>query len=125
MVEWGGLVRIRRPHGGSAAFMSAQHEKSWLFDDGMVVVGSANATDNSMNNCEEAVVCTRSLQAADAAREHFRRLWEDGEPVSAVWLGELITAKEMARAAAQADRARSQERGKSASRARSAGGERP
>ena len=130
VVEWGGSVRMRRPYGGSAAFMSAQHEKSWLFDDGMVVVGSANATDNSMNNCEEAVVCTRALKAADAAREHFGRLWGDSEPVTAVWLAAQIAAKEATRLAAQAVRAersqeRSQERSKSTSRARSVGGERP
>ena len=43
--EWGAQFRQRQP---SPGLTSAQHEKSWLFDDSMLAVGSMNLTYNSV-----------------------------------------------------------------------------
>ena len=53
--EWKVRMRLRRPRQG-AGMMSAQHEKVWLVDRACLMVGSANATGNSLENCEETVV---------------------------------------------------------------------
>ena len=61
--------------------MSAQHEKTWVFDETLWVCGSANATENSFTKCEEAVVFSRSEEMLRSLIGHHRRIWEDSEEV--------------------------------------------
>ena len=110
--EWRVQMRLRRPRQG-AGMMSAQHEKVWLVDRACLMVGSANATGNSLENCEETVVVL-SREAAIAKYEgHFAGLWATSEPVP--W--ELLKQKEDARVD---ERARRLPRGSAKARERSA-----
>ena len=55
--------------------MSYQHEKCWSIDHEMIFLGSANATHNSMENCEEdAVAITEPSVVAKVVlhMEHVR-----------------------------------------------------
>ena len=79
MTEWGAKLRSRKP---GTSFNSAQHEKSWLFDRQMVVVGSMNLTTNSVLNCEESVCATREMGAVDAYAAHYSAIWEEAEEVT-------------------------------------------
>ena len=76
--DWGVEFRVRRP---SPGMTSAQHEKTWLVDSHLLVVGSANATRNSFDKCEETVIVTQSRQLIGIHAHHFQRIWDLGEPV--------------------------------------------
>ena len=78
LIEHGVEVRVRHPK--PARLFSAQHEKSVLIDDALAVVGSANWTHNSMENCEESVISTRARNVVQAARQHFEDMWSVAEP---------------------------------------------
>jgi len=93
--------------------MSAQHEKVWLIDRACLIVGSANATGNSLENCEETVVVLTREAAISKYEEHFAGLWASSEPVP--W--ELLKQKEDARLD---ERARRPLRGSAKARERSA-----
>jgi len=79
MIEHGVQVRIRQP--GTKGF-ALQHEKVVTVDDAIGVVGSANWTHNSMENCEESVISTRSQEVVRQMRAHFERVWEDAEELT-------------------------------------------
>jgi len=78
MKEWGVHMRTRRPKPGMT---SAQHEKTWLFDEALLVVGSANASFNSMTKCEETVIATRSKDLITAQAIHFDKIWETAKEI--------------------------------------------
>ena len=78
MSEWGAGFRMRQPGVG---LTSAQHEKTWLFDEEYLAVGSLNLTFNSATKCEENLLFTRERFAVEAARVHFVNLWRGGENV--------------------------------------------
>ena len=92
--EWGAEIRVRRPKPGMT---SAQHEKTWLFDDHVFLCGSANATANSFTKCEEAVTATKSPTLIASQVAHFEEIWEDAEEVD--WLE--LEEKEIASLAAK------------------------
>jgi hypothetical protein len=85
--EWGAHMRVRRPTSGMT---SAQHEKTWLFDNELLWVGSANATRNSFHKCEEASVVTKSEVLIQAQADHFDLVWEDSDEID--W--KALAAKE-------------------------------
>ena len=58
------------------------HMKSWLFDDQLLVAGSANASTNSTENCAEMMF---AIRAADAVLEHgcvFEKIWRKAKRVT-------------------------------------------
>ena len=108
--------RMRRPRPGMT---SAQHEKSWLFDEELLVVGSANATENSFTKCEEACIFTRNPDLIEIQADHFQKIWLDATEVD--WneirrledenleqRAEKTRAKAAAKAKALEERSRSQ-----------------
>ena len=56
MHKWGVKFRARKPN---PCFASIHHDKAWLFDRHLIILGSANATHNSHNNCSESDIGTR------------------------------------------------------------------
>ena len=56
MHEWGVNFRSRKPN---PCKTSIRHDKAWLFDRHLIILGSANATQNSQNNCSESDIGTR------------------------------------------------------------------
>jgi len=108
--------RMRRPASGMT---SAQHEKSWLFDEELLVIGSANATENSFTKCEEACIFTMNPDLIAIQADHFQKIWLDATEVD--WKqvkrledenleqrAEKARAKAAAKAKAQEERSRSQ-----------------
>ena len=88
-------MRTRRPMPGMT---SAQHEKTWLFDEALLIVGSANASFNSMTKCEETVIATRSKDLIEAQAAHFDKIWETAKEVDWVklkLLEEQITSNKL------------------------------
>jgi phosphatidylserine/phosphatidylglycerophosphate/cardiolipin synthase-like enzyme len=73
---WGVKIRVRTPAKG---IMSAQHEKVWLFDHNLLFLGSANATENSLNNCEETNVAITDHKCIEQWAEHFLKLWNTAQ----------------------------------------------
>ena len=73
---WGVKIRVRTPAKG---IMSAQHEKVWLFDHNLLFLGSANATENSLTNCEETNVAITDHECIEQWAEHFLRLWNTAQ----------------------------------------------
>ena len=80
-IENGLEVRLHQPDPSS--LFSAQHEKSVIVDEAIVLVGSANWTRNSMEHCEESVISTRAADVVAQASVHFEQLWLVAEPFSA------------------------------------------
>ena len=72
--DWGAHIRNRRPKTGG---FSIQHEKTWIFDRAMYFCGSMNATNNSVNLCEEAMLSTRCAAVVDKAITHFEGIWDN------------------------------------------------
>ena len=70
---WGVHMNVRCPGKG---ITSAQHEKTWIFDRHLMIIGSANCTYNSFTNCEEADVATQSPVLLASHIDHFAMLWE-------------------------------------------------
>ena len=99
LMECGAHVRTRKP---KAAFHSIQHEKSWMFDNRIIVTGSMNLTTNSATHCEENVCITREVGAVEAFRAHYVWIFGDARDVTQ---DELEMAQQK----------RSQSRGRSAS----------
>ena len=52
---------------------SIQHEKTWLFDKHMLMIGSMNATYNSVRNCEEVGIFMNTAREVSKAMEHVER----------------------------------------------------
>ena len=90
-LEWNVEVRFRQPSSGC---MSAQHEKSWIFDNKVIATGSFNLTKNSVLSCEEALVITNAVSVVDDMRAHFSRLWADSEVLTIPHLSGLIAHKQ-------------------------------
>ena len=76
--EWGVHMRARRPKSG---MMSYQHEKTWLFDQNLLIVGSWNCSENSTENCEEACVASKSPVLIASHNEHFDKLWRTAQEI--------------------------------------------
>ena len=76
--EWGVAVRLHRPPRGGFA---AQHQKTMLVDTCLYLCGSANLSENSLQNSVEAVVVTRGLSACEAAGRHFEAVWSASRPL--------------------------------------------
>ena len=70
---WGVHMRSRRPKSGMTSY---QHEKTWLFDSNLLIVGSWNCSENSTENCEEACIASRSQVLIASHAEHYDMLWE-------------------------------------------------
>ena len=76
--EWGAEIRTFKPH---SSLTSLMHAKSWLVDDAVAAICSANATENSLERCYEMLVVTRSLEVTRDLRSAFDALWQGGEPL--------------------------------------------
>ena len=88
--EWGIEIRTYSPTGGATALM---HAKSWLADDCVAALGSANATKNSMELCYEMVTVTRSLVVTRELRGAFDALWADSSPLDLDTLPDMQTLR--------------------------------
>ena len=104
---WGVHFRARNPKGN---MLSCQHEKTWLFDHNLLVVGSWNCSENSTNNCEEACIVSKSPDLIAEHGEHFAMLWSTAAEID--W--DEVGRKEENAQAAQLDK----QRGRSSSRRR-------
>ena len=62
---------------------SIQHEKTWIFDHKHIVLGSANATRNSLENCEEDAVSITEPTTVAEMTAHLAKIWDEGRPVTA------------------------------------------
>ena len=76
--EWGVHMRARRPKTGMTSY---QHEKTWLFDQNLLIVGSWNCSENSTENCEEACMASQSPVLIASHSEHFDKLWGTAQEI--------------------------------------------
>jgi len=104
---WGVHMRARSPKGN---LMSYNHEKTWLFDQNLLIVGSWNCSENSTNNCEEVCTASKSPVLIASQADHFDMLWETAKEID--W-DEIERKEEIAREALTASRNRSPSRSKS------------
>ena len=75
-----GNVSLRCPR-FDAAGMEALHLKQWVFDGGLLLVGSMNASKNSVIRCLEAGMISRYVSDVSIARKQFHDLWSEGSNV--------------------------------------------
>jgi phosphatidylserine/phosphatidylglycerophosphate/cardiolipin synthase-like enzyme len=80
LMRWGAEIRKCRP---TSSKYSSMHAKLWLIDGCVAVVGSANATHNSLENNAELVLVTRVESVVQSAATRFRTMWDGSEPVNA------------------------------------------
>ena len=76
--EWGVHMRARRPKSGMTSY---QHEKTWLFDQNLLIVGSWNCSENSTEHCEEACMASKSPVLIASHTEHFDMLWRTAQEI--------------------------------------------
>jgi phosphatidylserine/phosphatidylglycerophosphate/cardiolipin synthase-like enzyme len=88
LLEWG--VEIRHNLPGQGNIMSAQHQKTWLVDGGLLLYGSHNLSKNSARNADELLCATSVKSACDGFANHFEWLWDRSIAVEARELQELI-----------------------------------
>jgi phosphatidylserine/phosphatidylglycerophosphate/cardiolipin synthase-like enzyme len=88
LLDWG--VEIRHNLPGQGNIMSAQHQKTWLVDGGLLLYGSHNLSKNSARNADELLCATSVKSACDSFANHFEWLWDRSIAVGARELHELI-----------------------------------
>jgi len=88
LLEWN--VEIRHSLPGYGNMLSAQHQKSWLIDGGMLLYGSHNLSKNSARNCDELLSATCVKSACDDFASHFEWLWDRSLAVEKQELRSLI-----------------------------------
>ena len=64
-----------------AGGIDALHLKQWVFDGGLLLVGSMNASKNSVTRCLEAGIFSRYVHDVEIARKQFNDLWGEGSNV--------------------------------------------
>ena len=69
-----GNVAMRCPR-FDAGGIDALHLKQWGFDGGLLLVGSMNASKNSVTMCLEAGIFSRYVHDVEIARKQFKDLW--------------------------------------------------
>ena len=74
LVEKG--VEIKVGHGKTI------HQKTWLIDGDIAIIGSGNATTNSRQRCSEFGVETTDPNTARELKSKIDRLWEEGREVT-------------------------------------------
>ena len=79
LLEWGAVIRTWKP--GAPTF-SSQHSKTWLFDESLYIVGSANCTVNSFANNHEQAVLFREATSVARAKELFENNWALATPLT-------------------------------------------
>jgi phosphatidylserine/phosphatidylglycerophosphate/cardiolipin synthase-like enzyme len=72
MHKWGVKFRARKPN---PCFASIHHDKAWLFDRHLIILGSANATHNSHNNCSESDLGTRDPIVIQEFEARYDRMY--------------------------------------------------
>ena len=72
MMEWGVQFRTYRPDRGRFAIM---HAKTWAVDGSVALLGSANFTNNGMENSEEVLAVIRNDGYISDYLAWFERLW--------------------------------------------------
>ena len=75
-----GNVAMRCPR-FDAGGIDALHLKQWVFDGGLLLVGSMNASKNSVTKCLEAGIFSRYGHDVAIARKQFNDLWGEGSNV--------------------------------------------
>ena len=73
MSAWGAQIKTATGRGTTRSELL--HEKSWLIDEAVVVVGSANATYNSMELCREIMLTITDPEVVALQATHFDELW--------------------------------------------------
>ena len=102
--DWGAEILVRRPR-ERAGIMSIQHKKSWLFDMSALFFGSANATGNILENCEELNMINRRAPITEQYVAHFDECWESSdEPDWGRFKADFNRVAERAEARAEAKR---------------------
>ena len=72
LLEWGVEFRTYSPDRGRFAIM---HAKSWAVDGSIALLGSANFTNNGMENSEEVLAVIRNDGYITDYLAWFERLW--------------------------------------------------
>ena len=75
--SWHIPMRIARPHGP----YKMMHLKQWIWDDGLVLICSMNASRNSAHSAYEGGMFSKYTRTVDRAKEYFEELWNRGEEV--------------------------------------------
>ena len=79
VLDAGGFVRLRKPQNHAFSY---QHEKVILYDQAYVTAGSHNFTSNSVERCEEDIVCTSSADVVRSVHAHFLEVWRAGQEMT-------------------------------------------
>jgi phosphatidylserine/phosphatidylglycerophosphate/cardiolipin synthase-like enzyme len=88
LLEW--KVEIRHSLPGHGNMLSAQHQKTWLIDGGLLLYGSHNLSRNSAKNADELLCATSVKSACDGFANHFEWLWDRSIAVEKQELRDLI-----------------------------------
>ena len=83
-LEWNDkILRVKKgKHPATARVgFALQHEKTWVFDYDVVLIGSLNLTRNSAQECNECSTLLRSPEHNAKMARHFEELWLLSEPV--------------------------------------------
>ena len=88
LLEWN--VEIRHSLPGYGNMLSAQHQKTWLIDGGLLLYGSHNLSKNSARNADELLSATCVKSACDDFADHFEWLWDRSIAVEKQELRSLI-----------------------------------
>ena len=104
LFSWGVELRHTRPVSHIYSYM---HEKTWLFDEVLYAIGSANGTKNSAGNCEENCGFFSIRNIVEEAASRFEEGWGRATPIDATALDDVERCKERRRSKS-VSRARSQ-----------------
>ena len=88
LLDWGWGIWTRSPKGNA---LSYQHEKCWGIDHELVFLGSANATHNSLENCEEDAVAITEPNAVDKVMRHLEYVRAQSIPVNRRMIEEVAS----------------------------------
>ena len=107
LMEWGAQIRLYRPE--APVGFPCTHEKSMVADEAIYALGSANMTDNSLNNSVESCMVTRAADTGRKAVTRFEKLWELARPLGHEEAAQAVQQRENRRQGATA-RSKSTER---------------
>ena len=72
--RWKVPMRIARAQGS----INMMHLEQWIWDDGLVLICSMNASRNSAHHAFEGGMFSKFTEDVDSAKRMFEKLWETG-----------------------------------------------